>query len=192
MKKSGLGNESMIIIGIAVVVIFIVVAMVLSSSGSSSNISSTGSLKIGDPAPQFTLPSTSGNTVALSDYEGKPVVLYFNEGVGCQPCWQQIIDLEKDSSFTSLNIPMVTISPNELALWNPILRNNPIKSPILADTNSRVSSTYGMLTMKSSMHNGSSPGHTFLLLDKDHKVRWIGDYPAMNMPASDIITAAKN
>ncbi len=36
------------------------------------------SLKVGDPAPDFTLPSTAGGTVRLSDFRGKAnVVLAF-------------------------------------------------------------------------------------------------------------------
>jgi hypothetical protein len=35
-------------------------------------------LKLGDPAPDFTLPSTAGKPVSLSEYRGKqPVVLAF-------------------------------------------------------------------------------------------------------------------
>jgi thioredoxin-dependent peroxiredoxin len=34
-------------------------------------------LKVGDPAPEFTLPAEDGRQVSLSDYRGKRVVLYF-------------------------------------------------------------------------------------------------------------------
>jgi peroxiredoxin len=34
-------------------------------------------LKVGDPAPQFTLPSTAGKPISLSDFRGKTVVVGF-------------------------------------------------------------------------------------------------------------------
>jgi peroxiredoxin Q/BCP len=34
-------------------------------------------VKEGDPAPDFELASQSGETVRLSDFRGKPVVLFF-------------------------------------------------------------------------------------------------------------------
>jgi peroxiredoxin Q/BCP len=34
-------------------------------------------LKIGDPAPDFTVKAHDGSTVRLSDYRGKKVVLWF-------------------------------------------------------------------------------------------------------------------
>ena len=34
-------------------------------------------LKVGDPAPDFESESDSGETVKLSDFRGKKVVLYF-------------------------------------------------------------------------------------------------------------------
>ena len=35
------------------------------------------SLEVGDRAPEFSLPADGGSEVALNDYKGKPVVLYF-------------------------------------------------------------------------------------------------------------------
>ena len=35
------------------------------------------SLEVGDKAPEFSLPADGGAKVALKDYKGKPVVLYF-------------------------------------------------------------------------------------------------------------------
>jgi len=34
-------------------------------------------LKVGDPAPEFTLPDENGNPVSLADFRGKRVVLFF-------------------------------------------------------------------------------------------------------------------
>lgn len=39
-------------------------------------------LAIGDQAPAFELPSTAGNRVALADYQGQPVLLFFHMAVG--------------------------------------------------------------------------------------------------------------
>jgi len=34
-------------------------------------------LKIGDKAPEFSLPSTTGSNLSLKDFPGKTIVLYF-------------------------------------------------------------------------------------------------------------------
>src|SRR5437667_10805504 len=34
-------------------------------------------LKVGDPAPEFTLPDENGNPVSLADFRGKRIVLFF-------------------------------------------------------------------------------------------------------------------
>ena len=44
---------------------------------------SQGDLAVGDQAPGFTLPSTTGADVSLSDYTGEgPVLLFFHMAVG--------------------------------------------------------------------------------------------------------------
>lgn len=39
-------------------------------------------LSVGDDAPDFSLPEASGSTVALSDFAGEPVLLYFHMADG--------------------------------------------------------------------------------------------------------------
>jgi cytochrome oxidase Cu insertion factor (SCO1/SenC/PrrC family) len=41
-----------------------------------------GGLVVEKPAPDFTLPSANGSKVSLSDYKGRPVLLYFSMGPG--------------------------------------------------------------------------------------------------------------
>jgi cytochrome oxidase Cu insertion factor (SCO1/SenC/PrrC family) len=41
-----------------------------------------GPVEVGQRAPAFSLESASGSTVSLSDYAGRPVLLYFSMGPG--------------------------------------------------------------------------------------------------------------
>ena len=53
-------------------------------------------IAIGTPAPDFTLPRDGGGTVSLSDFAGKPVVVYFYPKDDTSGCTTEAID------FTSL------------------------------------------------------------------------------------------
>lgn len=50
---------------------------------------------IGTTAPGFDLASSTGGRLSLASLRGKTVLLYFQEGLTCQPCWDQIRDLER-------------------------------------------------------------------------------------------------
>ena len=48
---------------------------VLSAQGQAPEPQYSATLKVGDPAPDFSLPGSDGKTHKLSDYKGKTVVL---------------------------------------------------------------------------------------------------------------------
>ena len=62
--------------------IALALAAILGGLGLGGCAAGDDGLAVGDPAPAFELPSTSGARVALSDFEGRPVLLFFHMAVG--------------------------------------------------------------------------------------------------------------
>ena len=61
------------------IVVMVVLALVVLSGCSDAN---GDGLAVGDDAPSFSLPDSSGSTVALDDYAGRPALLYFHMADG--------------------------------------------------------------------------------------------------------------
>ncbi len=139
---------------------------------------------VGKQAPDFSLESIDGTTVKLSDYRGKYVVLFFNEGIICYPaCWDQMTALGNDERFNTNYIMAFSIVIDQKSEWEKIVKKVPgfSNAKILFDTTKAVSSTYDVLFLKSSMHPGSFPGHTYFIIDKEGVIRYIFDDPNMGI-----------
>lgn len=138
-------------------------------------------------APDFTLKTTTGTTVSLSDYRGKPVVLYFNEGAGCSSCTMQMAEIENDAAFRASGITVLPIVMNTAAQIVPDLQQYGVRTPYLLDDGS-TSKAYG--TLGTGMHQGL-PGHGFVLIDRDGIKRWFGNYPSMFLAPSELLKEVK-
>ena len=133
---------------------------------------------IGKQAPDFELQDLNGNTVKLSDYRRKYVVLFFNEGSMCYPsCWNQIAEFAKDERFNKDDVIVFSIVVDSQSQWQQIIRKVPqmANARILFDTGRKVSADYDVLFVESSMHKVSYPGHTYFAIDKNGIVRFILD-----------------
>jgi len=153
-------------------------------------------LGVGSSAPDFSLPDIAGGTFRLSDYRGKSdVLLFFNEGLSCQPCLTQMRDLDQlNSQFRDLNILVVSITGDPIQLLSDWARSNgPRYGKVLSDQGLAVSRMYDMLGADVSMMPGTAPGHTFVLVNKAGTIIWRQDYGPYNMyvPNDQIITAVK-
>ena len=153
-------------------------------------------ISVGNPAPSFSLPASDGSEVALSNYIGdRPALLYFHMAMGWPPCMQQIVDLENDPDFQSLDVALVSIafdSPQELAQGK--IEYGIQEVPLLTDTDQQVSEDYDVLQW--AVGTGE-PGHTFILVRADGTIGWIRDYGApenggvMYVPPNEISTQVR-
>lgn len=145
---------------------------------------------VGKPAPDFSLQDQNGKSFKLSDMRGKKVVLFFNEGIMCYPaCWNQMAALGADPKLNSKQVVSASIVNDQADQWTQALKKMPElgKGTILLDTDKKVSQRYGMLSLPSSMHRGSMPGHTYLVIDENGIVRYTFDDPQMGIRNDEII-----
>ena len=62
--------------------LFVILGLILTIILLSAYTESQESITIRDKAPAFTLTAADNRTISLSDYAGKPVLLYFHMALG--------------------------------------------------------------------------------------------------------------
>jgi peroxiredoxin len=164
------------IVGVGALVVGIAAYNTLSGNGTGVVPYDVGRPGPGDAAPDFTLTAADGSAFRLADMSGKQVLLYFHEGLGCGPCWQQIDAIQADlARFKTVGADqVVAISTDPAAAQSQRAQRTGITLPTLADPDRSVSGAYG--TLAYGMMNGALPGHTFILVGADGRIRWRADY----------------
>lgn len=160
------------------------------SGAGTGNDSADPTSMIGKPAPDFSLQDRNGTTYALKDLKGKNVILFFNEGVMCYPaCWNQVASLGSDDRFKGSDVAAFSVVVDSPAEWANAVEKMPElgSAPVLHDVDRSVSSAYGMLQTRSSMHFGQLPGHTYVVIDKEGIVRHVFDDPNMALHNDQLV-----
>jgi thioredoxin-dependent peroxiredoxin len=99
----------------------------------------------GEPAPDFTLTSDTGETVSLSDLRGKPVVLYFypkDDTPGCTAQARGIRDSYAD--FEDAGAVVLGISPDNVTRHVKFKEKYGLPFTLLADPEHEVAERYGV------------------------------------------------
>ena len=85
------------------------------------------------------------------------------------------MDLEGSAEFQTLGVKLVSIAIDSVDQLAQAARSWRVNSPHLSDGGGRVSRSYGV--QQWAMPSGE-PGHTFVLVGQDGKIRWVRDYGA--------------
>lgn len=156
------------------------------------NVSSTSfNNLVNKPLPDFNLADRDGKVYSPDALRGKNAILFFTEGAMCYPaCWNQIVSFAEDDRFKANDTVILSIVLDSKTDWQQTVSKAPnlAKATVLFDTGGVVSNKFGTLNAPSSMHPGSLPGHTYLLVDKKGIVRYVFDDPQMAIRNDQLIT----
>ncbi|MBU5443275.1 thioredoxin-dependent thiol peroxidase [Paenibacillus sp. MSJ-34] len=104
---------------------------------------------VGQPVPDFRLPASNGKTVALSDYRGKKVVVYFYPKDMTPGCTIEAGDFrDAHEEFTNSNTVVLGISPDDLPSHEKFIETYNLPFLLLADTNHEVCDMFGVWRAK--------------------------------------------
>jgi peroxiredoxin Q/BCP len=105
----------------------------------------THPLEAGDPAPEFTLPASSGRTASLSDYAGKTLVLFFYPKDDTEVCTREAVSFsEAQSRFTRKKAAILGISRDSLEDHRKFIAKYKLKIRLGSDEDGRVCNAYGV------------------------------------------------
>lgn len=125
-------------------------------------------LKVGDMAPDFTLPATTGDKVTLSSFRGKaPVVLAFFPAAFTGGCTKEMLAYQANAAkFEGAATKVFGISGDNTPSQKEFAKQLNVAFPILSDFAQRkVMADYGVLLPNLGMAN-----RTTFVIDADGKI----------------------
>jgi peroxiredoxin Q/BCP len=104
-------------------------------------------LKKGQKAPDFTLPSTSGENFTLSkNTDSKPCVIYFYPKDFTKVCTAEACDFrDQFEAFRELDIQVVGISRDTIATHHKFKKEHRLPFELLSDASGKVCKSYDAL-----------------------------------------------
>ena len=126
----------------------------------------------GSAAPDFSIPSDSGENVTLSSFKGKQIVLYFYPRDDTSGCTKEAIaftDLLKE--FEAQNTVVLGVSADTIAKHQKFKTKHDLKVTLLSDEQNDLTTAYGVWVEKS-MYGKKYMGieRATYLIDKNAKV----------------------
>jgi peroxiredoxin Q/BCP len=125
-------------------------------------------VKVGDKAPNFTLPSQMGDEVTLSEYIGKKnIVLYFYPKDETRGCTREACEFrDRYDVFTNLGAEVIGVSAQSVESHKSFATHHGLPFLLLSDEKNEVRKLYGV-----SATMGVIPGRVTFVIDKKGIVR---------------------
>ena len=123
---------------------------------------------VGSPAPDFTLPSTSGQMVTLSTLRGKKVLIAFFPLAFTSTCTAEVCAMSEDyGKFQDANTVVLPVSVDSIPTLKEFKAKERLTVDLLSDFKREASRRYGVLNEAKFFSD-----RAYILIDKDGVVRW--------------------
>jgi thioredoxin-dependent peroxiredoxin len=130
-------------------------------------------LEEGKQAPAFSLPASTGEKVALKDYAGKKLVLYFYPKDDTPGCTTEAKDFrDAAAKLKKLGVSVLGVSKDSVEKHCKFIDKYELNFPLLSDADGKVIEAYGAWGEKN-MYGKKSMGivRTTVLIDDKGVVR---------------------
>ena len=151
-------------------------------------------LKEGAKAPDFTLPSSDGGEVSLSDFKGKKsVVLYFYPKDDTPGCTKEACDLrDLRKKFQAVGAEIFGVSFDSIESHKKFITKYKLPFPLLSDADKKVAEMYGVYKQKSFMGKSyMGIERTTFVIDKDQKIAKIFPKVKVEGHAEEVLQAVQ-
>lgn len=148
-------------------------------------------LKEGDPAPPFSALTQQGQRVALSDFRGKPVVLYFYPRDHTPGCTREACAFrDAFDRLRQLGAVVLGVSVDGVESHRRFAQKHALPFLLLADTERRIVRAYGVWGTKTFMGRKFQGTHrvTFLI-GPDGRIRKIWRQVKPDTHAAEVLAA---
>lgn len=148
----------------------------------------------GQTAPAFRLPRDGGNVVALSDYTGQKLVLFFYPRADTPGCTREAIDFSRlKDAFTAAGTVVLGISADPLKAQEKFRDKHSLGIPLISDEQHEMLEAYGAWGEKS-MYGKRFLGilRTTVLIAADGKVAKVWRNVRVDDHADEVLAAARS
>ena len=149
-------------------------------------------LRKGDPAPDFHGVTTDGKPVALKDYRGRKLVLYFYPKDDTPGCTKQACSLrDHNTEIVAKGAAVLGVSTQDEISHQAFTRKFNLNFPLLADKDGAVGRAYGTLGGKGVMAKlmtavGMAERVTFII-DENGRIAHVIDKPDVANHAEEVM-----
>ena len=138
--------------------------------------------RVGDLAPDFSLPSTQGEISLSQRCKRRSVLLVFYPGDETPVCTKQLCDYQDHLGvFEDLGVDVLAINPQSLESHEKFAANHDLSFPLLCDPDKQVCRSYGALGLL------GMAKRALVLVGTDQRVRYSRvDLPIFHRSAAEL------